>query len=144
MECFTSKFDSIIPILQKFALNSALSFKHGACLLRSNKIVSLGVNKYYEVKVKDERVKLSIHAEVDALASSKNTKGMDLLIIRVSPKKHLLGNSRPCNTCIEKLKQKGIKRVYYSNSEGHIVFEWVDDMVKTHVTSGNTFRQRLE
>lgn len=135
------KFSNVLPILKKMALNSALSNKHAACLFRSGEMFAFGVNKYFNVKVKNKNVLLGVHAEVDALSNinPKIVKGMDILIIRCN-KNFKLQNSRPCNTCIKKLQQKGIRKAYYSTSDEIIVCEIVDEMPKIHESSGSRAR----
>ena len=138
MNCSMDKFDSILHSLKKMAKRSCLSQKHGACLLQGNKIYSLGVNKYFRLNLPDhEEIPITIHAEVDALSNihSKYIKGMDILIIRVNKSLKLI-NSRPCNSCIDKLQQRGIRKAYYSTNEGKIVYEYVDSMPRVHESSG--------
>jgi deoxycytidylate deaminase len=135
------KFSNVLPILKKIALNSALSNKHAACLFRGGEMMSFGVNKYFNVKVKNQNILLGVHAEVDALSNinPKIVKGMDILIIRCN-KNLKLQNSRPCNTCIKKLQQKGIRKAYYSTSDETIVCEIVDEMPKIHESAGSRAR----
>ena len=60
---------------------------------------------------------------------------MDILVIRVN-KNLTLKNSRPCSQCIDKLSKLGIRKVFYSNEEGDIVWEFVEQMKKTHISAG--------
>jgi len=134
-----NKLENAVLFLKKCAMNSNMVHKHGACLLRGDKIVAVGVNKY--LGINGGKIKMSVHAELDAIRyvrMPRYLKGMDILIIRVG--KTTLQNSRPCNSCIDKLRQRGIRRAYYSNSNGDIVYELIDDMPKIHCSSGNAFR----
>jgi deoxycytidylate deaminase len=134
------KFYDNIQTLRRIAQNSPLQHKHGACLMKNNKIITIGYNKYIKKSlVNNIFVKFTIHAEIDALCKldKKLIKGHDILIIRIS-KSHLK-NSRPCNSCIEKLKSRGIRKVYYSNEYGNIVCEFLEDMPKLHDSSGHRF-----
>ena len=142
-----SKLENIIDILKKNALKSSLNYKHSACILKNDKIQTIGKNKYFKnILIENEIIKLSIHAEIDALLkhSNKNDKGLDILIIRISNKTCSLKNSRPCNACIEKLKQKGIRKVYYSNDKGDIVYEFIENMPKIHNSSGFLIKNQLK
>ena len=142
-----SKLEMVIDKLKKNALNSALHYKHSACILKNNKILSIGNNKYFKnISIENEIVKLSIHAEIDALFKNynKNVKGLDILIIRVGDKSCNLKNSRPCNSCIEKLREKGIRKVYYSNDKGNIVYEFIENMPKLHDSSGFLIKNKLK
>lgn len=138
------KFESALDDMKKMALNSCVMHKHCACLFQGDKVLAQGVNKHFRIKPLDNKSKyLAIHAEVDALSSVKKKllKGADILVIRVGSKSNLC-NSRPCNSCIEKLQQKGIRKAYYSNSKGDIVCEFVDNMPKIHESSGHKARMR--
>lgn len=131
-----NKLENAVLFLKKCAMNSNMVHKHSACLLRGDKIVAVGVNKY--LGINGGKIKMSVHAELDAIRYNRYLKGMDILIIRVG--KTTLQNSRPCNSCIDKLRQRGVRRAYYSNSNGDIVYELIDDMPKIHCSSGNAFR----
>jgi len=127
------KFGDAIELLKKHASTSMLMHKHSACLIKRGKVFSVGVNKYYDRNNIRGNGKLSIHAEINALMSActKQIRGFDILIIRVNKSLNLI-NSRPCNSCIEKLRQKGIRKAYYSNGNGNIVCEYIDVMPKLH------------
>lgn len=144
MECPIERFGSILPLLQKMTTRSCLQQKHGACLFRGNKAYSFGINKYFQLRLpnNDKTIPITIHAEMDVLANvhSKYIKGMDILIIRVNKSSKLIF-SRPCTSCIKKMQQKGIRKAYYSTSDGKIVYEFVDDMPKLHESSGTRNRQ---
>jgi|688.fasta_scaffold21766_2 deoxycytidylate deaminase len=133
-----NKFYDNIETLKKIAKNSRLQHKHSACLMKHDKIITIGYNKYVK---ENNVVRFTIHAEIDALCKldKKLIKGHDILIIRIS-KSCNLKNSRPCNSCIEKLKRRCIRKVYYSNEYGNIVCEFLEDMHKLHVCSGDRFR----
>lgn len=137
------KFSNILPVLKKMALNSALANKHAACLFRGEEFFAFGVNKYFNVKI--QNILLAVHAEIDALSNlnSKMLHGMDILIIRCN-KNFKLQSSRPCNACIKKLQQKGIRKAYYSTSDEKIVCELVDEMPKLHDSSGVRARNSLK
>jgi len=139
--CSESKLQIAIGHLKKIAINSCLLHKHGACLFQGDKIFSFGVNKYYRNNT-SPLYRLSVHAEIDALVKcNKFSKGMDVLIIRLG-KNNKLKYSRPCNGCIEKLREKGIRKAYYSNSNGDIVYEFIEHMPKIHSCSSAISRLR--
>ena len=143
-----SKLDDHIKLLRKIADNSSLSNKHGACLMKNDKIFSLGFNKYIKRNIiNNHDIKFTIHAEIDALCKLDNkiVKGLDILIIRIGncSKTSKLKNSRPCNSCICKLEQKGIRKVYYSNEYGEIVYEFIQNMPKIHISSGHRIRNYI-
>lgn len=145
------KLVNCINLLKKIASGSNIYYKHAAALIDSNRIYSAGVNQY----VKSIQIKLknsgeiqthfrTIHAEISVFSkiSKKTAKGLDILVIRIN-KNFALKNSRPCNHCIDKLRKIGIRKIFYSNKDGNIVSEFIDDMEKLHISDGNQFLQRL-
>lgn len=146
METNIDKYTKHLEILIKRAKNSDVSFKHAACIFKGNKIFATGVNKYFKIQIKNnqgdnEKHHLCIHAEVDCISGYKNVKGCDIMIIRVGKSEQLM-YSRPCNDCIEKMKKKGVVKVYYSTNENTIVFENIDNMELKHFSAGSRFRFR--
>jgi len=140
----TNKFEHYIDILKKKAMKSPIYYKHSAILICKNKILSIGYNKYFKELMNGNKIfLLTIHAEIDVLfkTNMKWVRGLDILIIRID-KNLNLKNSRPCNACIDKLKEKGIRKVFYSNEEGEIVCEFIDNMDKLHVSSANKRRPK--
>jgi len=141
------KFENLINTMKKNALNSELHYKHSACILKKGKILTIGKNKYFKnIIIENQSIKLSIHAEIDVLYkhSTKNLKGLDILIIRIGENSKELKNSRPCNSCIEKLRERGIRKVYYSNDKGEIVYEFIENMPKIHNSSGFLIKNGLK
>lgn len=127
----------IIDTLKKISIYSNMHHKHAAALINKNKAVYIGYNKRIHQC-------FSIHAEVDVLSklSNKiNIKDMDIIVIRV--KNDSLMYSRPCNTCINKMTKIGIRKIYYSNAENEIVYEYVKDMEKTHVCGLERSKNRI-
>lgn len=143
--CSSDRFATQIDLLKRLAGNSDMTHKHAACSMKGGKVIAVGVNKYFQIRSSQNSLNLSVHAEMDVLVSTsaKLSKGMDILIIRLS-KSRMLHNSRPCNACIDKLKQRGIRKAYYSNAEGQIVYEFVDSMSKLHVSSGCKAREHIQ
>jgi deoxycytidylate deaminase len=140
----SEKYFHVIETLIKAANSSDLVQKHGAGLIKGDKLYSRGFN--YALKrynIGEKLVKITVHAEMDALLNAPlNTlKGLDIMVIRVN-KNMALKNSRPCNACISKMQEKGIRKVYYSNDLGDIVYEFLDDMQLKHTSSGHLHRSK--
>ncbi len=56
-----------------------------------------------------------------------------------------LVNSKPCNTCIYYMQLYGIKSVYYSNEDGVIVKEKLNDITADHLSiSQNKYYKYIE
>lgn len=139
-----SKLIEHVELLKRLATKSPMAHKHAACLLGGDKICTIGVNKRLRSTTGNPKLPvalISIHAEMDCLANchAKWSKGMDLLVIRVNNSNKLL-NSRPCNSCIDKLIKRNIRKVYYSTDNGSITYEYVSDMKKIHTCSGTKYR----
>lgn len=143
MNCSSDRFHEILPPLKKMAMRSCLQQKHSACIFRGNKTYAFGVNKYFHLSLPDAKsIPITIHAEMDVLSNvhSRYLKGTDILIIRVNKSKKLI-YSRPCGSCVKKMKQKGIRKAYYSTEDGEIVYEYVQDMIMLHESSGTRSRR---
>ena len=136
---------SILDNLIKTAMKSTVNNKHSAVLIKNDIIYKSAYNKFIkEITIRKNNNTyihyLTIHAEVNAICShyghKKNVKGMDIIVIRIDKFGVKLKNSRPCNNCILKLRKLGIRKVYYSNEKGDIVFEYVNNMEFLHICSG--------
>ena len=56
-----------------------------------------------------------------------------------------LVNSKPCNTCIYYMQLYGIKSVYYSNEEGEIIKEKINNITADHMSiSHNKYYKYIE
>lgn len=133
---------TFVEKLQKIALSSNLNQKHAAAVIggRGQHIYSIAFNKFV-VQPKTCTTQRTVHAEIHAICkySKKNLKGMDILVIRTN-KNLKLSNSRPCNDCINKMNFFGIRKVYYSDKNGNIISEYVEEMEKCHISSGNRIK----
>lgn len=63
------------------------------------------------------------------------TKDIDFYVVRVDCCGKL-SESKPCNQCLDALKRVGIRKVFYSTSQGTIMEEKVVDMLSTHISHG--------
>lgn len=140
--------DYILNDLKHIAMKSDVSNKHSAALIKNNTIYKYACNKFIRKEIiNDEIYHLTIHAEINAIYSyynKKNVKGYDIIVIRINKLGTELKNSRPCNHCINKLIKLGISKVYYSNENGDIVYEYLENMKLLHICSGyNNYRKRI-
>jgi cytidine deaminase len=132
------KFDEPIRLLKKIAVESIVYYKHAAALMSGDTVYSSGTNKFIkEIKINNQIYHKTMHAEITVFEKlpKKKVRGMDILVIRIN-KNLALKNSRPCNQCIDTLSKLGIRKVYYSNEDGNIVWEFVEQMAKIHISSG--------
>lgn len=88
--------------------------KHGAVLIRKNKILGIGFNQYKTHSKSTHDFKM-IHAEFAVLlnAGLEDLTGCELYVVR-KRKNGELANSRPCKSCSEMLRLLNIDKVYYS------------------------------
>ena len=88
--------------------------RHGAVLVKKNRIISKGFNKVKTHTCSTHCYK-NIHAELDAIlkARRQDVNGCTLYLYR-QDKNGIKSNSRPCSWCLILLKQYGIKKVYYT------------------------------
>lgn len=125
---------------KKLAMSSEYpSFKLGCVIVYQGKVVGKGVNskktcptqKFYNVHYRDFHVGTKvpmdlIHAEVAAIKSVPRaiSEKMDwsrakVYIYRYSPGKpsgH--GMARSCSGCMQALKDKGVRKLYYTTEDG--------------------------
>lgn len=66
----------------------------------------------------------------------KKFRNGKLLVLRIGKNGEYL-NSKPCLNCIKFMKQFDIKTISYSDSNGDIITEKIDDIVTNHVSNGN-------
>lgn len=106
-----------IDLCMKLAQKSIVKYQHGSIVVNSGKVIGLGYNKLYP----KTGVKSTCHAEVDALLSlqksPKYCKKSTIYVIRLSGKDKL-GDSKPCQNCLNRIKQYNISRVFYSTPNG--------------------------
>jgi hypothetical protein len=68
------------------------------------------------------------------VANKDVLKKVDLIVVRVN-KEGSLCISRPCCNCLSMMKAANIRRVYYVDKTGNIVYENVNDMISIHASS---------
>lgn len=101
----------------KEAKKSTHKFRLGAIVLNKRKVVSKGFNKK---KSHPKVYSRCIHAETDALLSIKKQKPIDSILVVRLRKDGNLSCAKPCFHCQKKIKEMGLKKVYYSDWCGTI------------------------
>jgi len=101
--------------------SNASQYKIGAIVVKRKELISVGVNVVYH---KIDRRRKSDHAEDKALKRVQDPCGTDIFVVRVN-RSGQFRLSRPCKKCWKHLLESGVKRVYYSTSEGTLVREWI-------------------
>ena len=100
------------------AVRSDIHFQHGAVLIKNNRIISTGYNRYSGRKLHHLR---TIHAEMNAIqnAGKQDIENATMYVIRLSQlTDDGLGSSCPCTKCTKFMKLHKIQKVVYSTGEG--------------------------
>lgn len=100
----------------------------GAAIVNGNYVVSEGRNKrkthtvqyYFNKNTQYDALQPNIHAEIDALISSRynDLTGCEIFVYREFMDGSL-ANCRPCKSCMSALKKAGIKHIYYTTESGY-------------------------
>lgn len=105
------------------AENSTYKFRIGAVIFKGSKIISSGRNEIRSNAIHPKYKKFlnTLHAEQNALIGLDWTqlKGCSILVIRIN-KNDELTIAKPCKMCMALLDYVGIKKIYYSESDGTI------------------------
>lgn len=110
---------------RKAALQSNGSFRLGAALYSGRRVIKTGINcqgsgKSHPIVAKwvDREGYKSLHAELHALVGvhPSRVRGCDLYVFRVR-RDGSQGSSRPCKNCQIELIRRGIRRIYYTESD---------------------------
>jgi deoxycytidylate deaminase len=114
-----------------------LKYQHRSCVvISSGECISIGTNR----RLSNDN---TVHAEVDALLKIKRCVGADLVVVRLN-KNGTFGNSRPCNTCIAKMKKHGIRKVFYTTNTGKMIWEYLETMKPVHYSSGYLYKNNFK
>lgn len=100
------------------AHSSTQKKKHGAVVVKSGSVLSVGVNTFRNnpnnvCKPKEEA---SIHAEVAALKSAPSTTGVTVYVARTNRDYEPL-ISMPCVYCFKALNDAGVKRIVWTTGK---------------------------
>ena len=105
------------------ALKSTMGQRHGCIIVQpspsgTNEILSIGHN-HTSIHLYHQ---FSMHAEIDALRKIRKNVDLtnaELYVVRIGPQSlgHPLKMSKPCASCSEAIRKRGIGKVYYSWSE---------------------------
>lgn len=111
---------SFLNLALRAAETSECIQKHGAILVRSGSVLSIGINKWrnnlapvQDIYINGCLESISIHAEVDALSRVANANGATLYVARLR-KDGSSALSKPCLNCEKKIREAGITKVIYT------------------------------
>lgn len=119
-EQFSRSQKSFLNLAMKTAEASECTQRHGAVLVKSGSVLSIGLNKWrndvnltHELFATGNISGVSIHAEMDALARVRNPAGAVLYIARVNKQGDPM-MSKPCAACAKAIEEAGITKVVYT------------------------------
>ena len=146
--------DVIIQNALKKKFNTNDCFKHIACVYSSknNKIIAYGENRIKNFCKKNKCTSCFLHAEMDVVQKVEQMKHLkfkqekfNLIVIRIKENNNL-GMSRPCYLCVNKIFHSKIKfhHVYYSNSQGDIEKEKLNELYYGKKYFSYSFRTKLQ
>lgn len=86
-------------------------------IVRSGRVLSIGVNRYRNNPARVSRDSVSYHAEEVALRRAGNVEGSTIYVARVT-RSGLLGLAMPCARCQELLLDRGVSTAVWTDVEG--------------------------
>jgi len=113
----SKKQRSFLNIAAKTAHASELNQRHGAVIVKSGRVLAIGLNKKrnYDLVTtsKVNNGDFTVHAEIDALSRVSNPEGATIFIARVNVNGvEML--SRPCDRCAQALADARVKNIIYT------------------------------
>ena len=113
----SNKQRSLLDVAVRAAEASEVDQRHGSVVVKSGRVMSIGVNKWRNRDLlKPEggyNTHLTVHAEIDALSRVTDARGAVVYIARVG-KDGSEKFSRPCDRCAKALQDAGVKQVIYT------------------------------
>tara|TARA_B100000035_G_scaffold207211_1_gene177251 strand:+ start:607 stop:975 length:369 start_codon:yes stop_codon:yes gene_type:complete len=109
--------NGVLELAKSQAAKSPMSHMHGAVIWKKGKIIGAGYNYPISAPNITQR-QVSIHSEKDCLNGLHSNQIFDscVLTVRVTKNGDML-NGQPCKGCKKLLKRKGVKKVYWYDSE---------------------------
>ena len=104
------------------ALNNGRVYHLAAILKRGKRVVKIGENTYkthprFKRTYPDGTTGSHMHAEMNVLRFAKPGDTLEVIMFTKTGRRAM---ARPCEHCIRHIREAGIKKVRYTNSEG----EW--------------------
>ena len=90
-------------------------YKMGAVIVKNGNVISVGTN---QLKTHPEAPRNGLHCEIHAIKCSGkyDLKGSSIFVYRET-RKGKIAKARPCIYCMEELKKKGFKSIFYTIDE---------------------------
>lgn len=111
-------------------LSNIPSHKIGSILVHKKSIIATGYNKrkshplqqrLNQLRAEGKRNRTYLHAEVDCIGNLKDVPSGSTLFIGRFDLNGKYGMCRPCEACMACIRQKGVKEIVYTTTEGYAV-----------------------
>lgn len=99
------------------AQRSNLLFQHGAVVIKKGKIIASGRNYKNGCRMGNPNI-FSVHAEVNAIESTKLRGLRGATIVIYAESKGRQKTSKPCPNCFHILQKLGFRKLVYSTHDG--------------------------
>ena len=123
----TRRHKHYLEVAKRMALQSNYGkLKHGAVLVKGNKIVNASCNKggfcSFGQRFRERTMGTpTLHAELGCILNLDRsvTQGAFIFVVRVGHKGNFM-ISKPCSMCHAALEHVGVKRVYHTSENGKL------------------------
>jgi deoxycytidylate deaminase len=115
--------ESILRQIKREASKATMRYQLGAVVVRGGRIISTGYNQHRHVDLPAAWSKRedTICAERDALRKCLHkAKGATVYVGKHTPGGRMR-MARPCAACVAMMRDAGIKKIYYTDSNGNLV-----------------------
>jgi hypothetical protein len=139
-ENISTKKNIIIQELICCASDSSMRSKHGACLVRNNKILCMQKNMYgKDLKSFSHHAEVMIGRRFNTLKLKDYKFNYELWVIRYSKQLESCIESKPCYNCIRYIKRKMpyVNSIVYSSKNGKFIRENISQIENKHLSLGH-------
>ncbi len=138
-EVISGKKQQIVQELIYCALDSNMRSKHGACLVKGNKVICMQKNIYgKDFKSCSFHAEVMIGKRINKKLKIKGYQSYDLWVLRYSKHKNSTIESKPCYNCIRYIKKNMpyVNNIIYSTDDGKFIKENISNIKNAHISLG--------
>jgi deoxycytidylate deaminase len=109
--------NGFMKLARNISLYSTFKYRVGAVIVKKN-IISVGFNQQKSHPIYSIGINTTVHAEMGALIHAQFDNLSDSVIyVYREDRQGFPAIARPCEKCLQALKEKGVKKMVYSISE---------------------------
>ena len=138
-EIISGKKQQIVEKLICCAQDSNMRSKHGACLVKGNKVICIQKNIYgKDFKSCSFHAEVMIGKKINRKLKIKDSQSYDLWVLRYSKRQESTIESKPCYNCIKYIKRNMpyVNNIIYSTDDGKFIKEKITNIQNTHISLG--------